>query len=97
MATKPQSEFGRPDDLSPEWTEYETLWSVLVSDFDSPLEAAKFLARRRKIFATAATSGITKEMLAHFSPNKPGFESRVKVAFEDLLKVAKSVSPHAAE
>ena len=97
MSPKTEKDFGTPDDLSPEWTAYESNWSVHVADFPSPLEAAKFLSRRRKIFATAFRSGIPKEMLTPFSPDKPGFEERVEVAFEKVVRVAKSAVRHAAE
>ena len=97
MKPKPEPYFGTPDDLSPEWTEYESRWSVRVSDFSGPLEAAKFLSRRKRIFAEALRSGIPKDMLTPFSPDKPGFEDRVKSAFEKLAEVAASVSKHAAE
>jgi hypothetical protein len=97
MPRKREPAFGTPDEMSPEWTEYETRWSVLVSDFASPVEAAQFLSRRKKIFAAAAKFGIPKEMLTPFGPDKPGFEGRVHDAFENLANVATSVSTLAAE
>ena len=97
MQPKSEPDFGVADDLSPEWTEYESLWSVRVADFSSPLEAAKFLSRRKRILAAALRFGIPKEMLTPFSPEKPGFEDRVKAAFEKIAEVASSVPRHAAE
>jgi hypothetical protein len=68
-----------------------------VSDFADPLEAAKFLVRRKKIFAAAERLGAAKELLTPFSPDKPGFEDRVAEAFSALAKSARSLSRHAAE
>ena len=97
MSPKREKDFGTPDDLSPEWTVYESSWSVRVADFPSPLEAAKFLSRRKTFFAAAARSGVPKEMFSSFAPNRPGFEDRVRTAFESLIEAAKSASKHAAE
>jgi hypothetical protein len=97
MTAKPETEFGMPDDLSPEWTAYETRWSVRVADFATPLEAAKFLARRKKIFAEAAKLGAPKELLTPFAPDKPGFEGRIAEAFSALAKAARGSARHAAE
>ena len=97
MSPKPEPDFGTPDDLSPEWTEYESRWSVRVADFPGPLEASKFLVRRKQIFAAALRAGIPKEMFTPFSPDKPGFEARIKSAFEKLAEVAGFAAKHAAE
>lgn len=95
MTTEP--EFGTPDEISPEWAAYESRWSVRVSDFASPLEAAKFLARRKVIFAATEKSGFPKEMLAKFGPDKPGFEDRMIAAIEALLQSTTVATRHAAE
>jgi hypothetical protein len=50
--------------------------------------AARFLARRKRIFAEARAQGFPKEMLAGFHPDKPGFEDRVGAAFARLASVA---------
>lgn len=77
-----------PDELSPEWTEYESTWAVAVADFGNPVEAARFLSRRKAIFRAAQKLGIDKDMLTGFEPNKPGFEKRVHDAFEALAAIA---------
>lgn len=77
-----------PDELSPEWTEYESAWAVDVVDFENPVEAARFLSRRKAIFRAAQKLGIDKGMLTGFEPNKPGFEKRVHDAFETLAVIA---------
>jgi hypothetical protein len=93
MPVKSEPEFGKADALSPEWAAYESRWSVQVSDFASPLEAAKFLARRKEFFAATQKAGFPKEMLAGFDPAKPGFIERATDAFDTLVKQTR----HAAE
>ena len=93
MADRRDKTSNEPDDLSPEWTEYEEAWAVEVADFDSPIEATKFLMSRKKFFRSAEANGISKEMLTPFLPNKPGFEGRVLRAFESIMSATK----HAAE
>ena len=77
-----------PDDLSPEWTEYENRWAVRVADFEDLDAATRFLRRRKEIFREAQALGIDREMLTPFAPDTPGFEARVKAAFERLASVA---------
>lgn len=77
-----------PDDLSPEWTEENSAWAVKVADFGDPVAASQFLLRRERIFRAAEAAGMTREMLAPFQPNKPGFEARVKRAFLSVAGVA---------
>jgi hypothetical protein len=81
-----------PNELSPEWTEYESAWAVDVVDFGSPLAAAKFLISRKKFFRAAQESGVSKEMLTPFEPNKPGFEDRVLRAFETIKAATKQAA-----
>ena len=84
MVDLPDPQTSEPSDLSPEWTEYEEAWAVEVADFPSLLEASKFLVRRKQFFRAAHKSGVSKEMLTPFEPNKPGFEQRVFQAFESI-------------
>jgi len=79
---------GTPDALNPEWDAYAQSWAVDVTDFGDPLDAARFLARRKRIFAETRAQGFPKEMLAAFQPDKPGFEERVGAAFSRLASVA---------
>ena len=88
MSQKPEISFGTPDALNPEWDSYASRWAVDVADFGSPLEAAEFLARRKRIFLEAQTLGLDKELLTPFEPDQPGFEARVKAAFEKMASVA---------
>ena len=76
------------DDLSPEWTAYEARWAVRVSDFESPLEASRFVVKRKAIFRTAQGFGIDPNMLSAFEPDRPGFEDRLGDALEKLAEVA---------
>jgi hypothetical protein len=84
MSAKPADRSETPDDLSPEWTEYETRWSVNVADFDGPMGATRFLARRNEIFRAAAAAGVPKDLLTPFEPNKPGFEERLRSAVSGI-------------
>ncbi|MBC7153860.1 MAG: hypothetical protein H5U19_04450 [Rhodobacteraceae bacterium] len=77
-----------PDALSPEWAAYESAWAVDLADFDDPVAASRFLIRRKRIFRAAEAAGISKELLTPFSPDKPGFEGRVKQAFLSVAGVA---------
>lgn len=79
---------GTPDALNPEWDAYAQSWAVNADDFGGPMGAARFLARRKRIFAEARAQGFPKEMLAGFHPDKPGFEDRVGAAFARLASVA---------
>ncbi|SFE22584.1 hypothetical protein [Roseivivax sediminis] len=88
MSQKPDDPSEASDALSPEWTEYESAWAVDVAEFGGPLEASRFLLRRKRIFREAAALGIPKEMLTPFAPNRPGFEQRVHDAFGKLAGVA---------
>jgi hypothetical protein len=93
MQAKRDDPSEKSDDLSPEWTEYETAWAVDVADFGGPIEAARFLSGRARLFKEAQSNGITKEMLTGFRPNKPGFAERVADAFDTIANTAR----HAAE
>lgn len=81
---KPDEYQERPDDLNPEWTEYESRWSVNVADFETPLEAAQFVVRRKAFFRAAQSVGLPKDLLTPFEPNKPGFEERARKALTSL-------------
>ena len=88
MSKIPDDPSETPDELSPEWTEYETRWAVSVSDFGGMDEAALFLLRRKTIFLEAQALGISKDLLTPFKPNKPGFEDRIRDGLGHLAKVA---------
>lgn len=77
-----------PDELSPEWTAYESAWAVNVADFGDPVSASQFLLRRKRIFRAAQAAGLTKDLLTPFAPNKPGFEARVEAAFRQVAGAA---------
>ena len=89
MQSKANHPSEQPDDLNPEWTEYETRWAVKAADFEDPVAASRFLIRRKQIFFEAQRLGIPKDMLTAFKPNKPGFESRVEAAFTRLAAAAR--------
>ena len=93
MQPKPDDPSEIPDDLSPEWTAYDSAWAVNVSDFGGPVEATRFLLARKQLFKEAQANGIPKEMLTPFEPNKPGFADRVAKSFAAIATAAK----HAAE
>ena len=97
MPTRPDETSDEPDELSPEWTEYETAWAVASADFDSILEASRFLIRRKSFFRAAQAAGLTKDIFTPFAPNKPGFESRVRNAFEAIIDATNGPTKHAAE
>ncbi len=88
MSEKRDDSFETPDALNPEWDSYASAWAVDAADFANPVEAAKFLERRKRIFVAAQTLGLDKELLSPFAPNKPGFEERIEDAFGKLAQVA---------
>lgn len=88
MPPKSDMNHGTPDAMNPEWDAYAQSWAVKADDFGGPMGAARFLARRKRIFAEARAQGFPKEMLAGFQPDKPGFEVRVEAAFSRLASVA---------
>lgn len=88
MSARPDDKQERPDDLSPEWAEYESRWAVDVAAFGGPVEASRFLIRRKRIFRAAEQAGMTREMLEAFEPSKPGFEARIREAFAAVARSA---------
>lgn len=92
MPPKPDETHGTPDVLNPEWDAYAQSWAVNAEDFGGPIGAARFLARRKRIFSEACVQGFPKEMLAGFRPDKPGFEDRVGAAFSRLASVASTAA-----
>lgn len=88
MSPKQDTNLGTPDALNPEWDAYASAWAVNAADFGSPIDAAAFLMRRKRIFLEAQALGLDKELLTPFEPNRPGFETRVRIAFEKIASVA---------
>ena len=80
-----EPEYGVPDEENPEWTDEDWLWAVRHADFGSHVAVHNFLIRRREILEAAEAAGIPRAAFLELEPNKPGFEDRVKQAFNTFL------------
>lgn len=101
--TKPEDEYGTPDDENPEWTEEDFRWSVRAQDFGGDiLEVHAFLARREGFLRTAEAAGLTRAAFLRFNPKTPGFFERASRGLAQALAaatdaIATGAAKHAAE